>query len=62
MELGGDTDSTRVPTVSTILDLWELTDIKPKTTEHTRVVLGPSTYVAEDFLLWYQWDRMWLIL
>ena len=35
-------------TVSTSLDLWELSETEPPTREHTRLQQGPCKYVARE--------------
>jgi hypothetical protein len=43
-------------------DPSELLGTKPPTKEHTWPVHGPTTYVAEDCLIWHQWEGKFLIL
>jgi hypothetical protein len=55
MEELGDSNPTGRPIVSTNLNPWKVPGTKPPTKEHTQAGLRPpSTYVAEDFLVWPQ--------
>jgi hypothetical protein len=45
--------------VSTNMDPWELQESEPPTREHTQAGQKlPGTYIAEDCLVWPQWERM----
>jgi hypothetical protein len=62
-ESEGDCNPIERKTVSTNLDLSELPETKPNTKELTWAGLWPQgTCVAEDCLVWPQWERMCLIL
>jgi hypothetical protein len=53
----------RRPTVTTNPDPWELPETKPPIKRaYTGWSLSPSSFVAEDCLIWPQWERMCLIL
>ena len=59
----GDGNPIGRPTLSTNLDPQELPETKPPIRDHTWAGLrSPGTYVAEDCLVWPQWERMCLIL
>jgi hypothetical protein len=49
--------------VSTNLDPRELPETEPPMRQHTRAGLrATGTYVAEDCLVWLQWEKVHLIL
>jgi len=66
----GDGNTIRRTTVSTNLDFSEFPETKPPKSIYMDLVCGyhpqlhphPSSYVAEDYLVWPQWERMCLIL
>jgi hypothetical protein len=59
----GDGNPTGRPTVSTNLDpLGDPRDRATNQRAYTGWSEAPSTYIAEDCLVWSQWERMCLIL
>jgi hypothetical protein len=52
----------RKTNISTELNPWQYPETKPPTKEHTGLICDPGTFVAEDCLVWPQWERMYLIL
>ena len=57
----GDGNLIGRPKVSTNPDTWEHPETKPPTKEYTWS-MALCTYVAEDCLVWPQWERICLIL
>ena len=55
----GDGNPTGRPTESTNLGPWELSQTEPPTKQYP---LAPGTYIAENWLVLSQWERICLIL
>ena len=62
-EAEGDDNPIRRPTVLTNLVPWLLSETKPPIKKHTWAgSWPPGTHIAEECLVWYEWERMCLIL
>jgi hypothetical protein len=58
----GDGNPRGRPTVSTNLDPWELPNTEPNQKANMGWSNVLSTYLAEGYHVWAQWERMSLIL
>jgi len=58
----GDDNPIGRPTMSANLVPSELSETKPQTKTIHGLVHGPGKHIAEDCLVWPQWERMFLVL